>query len=426
MHALLEELFPLCRSLTGDGVRETLRILGRQIPLEITEVGTGTPIFDWTVPREWNVREAWIADPAGTRVVDFRNSNLHVLGYSVPVQVRLPLAELREHLYAEPERPDVIPYRTSYWSERWGFCISQRQLDGLPDGEYEVLIDSTLEDGAMTYGECVVEAPDTEAEVLVSTYVCHPSLANDNLSGVVVAATLARQLEGAPVRSTYRFLFGPGTVGPIAWLAANEHNLERIRNGLVLSCLGDAAPFTYKRSRRGDAEIDQAAAHILRHARAGGRVVEFEPWGGDERQFCSPGFDLPVGVLSRSPAGEYPEYHSSADDLELVRAETLEESLAAALAIVEALETNAWCRNLNPKCEPQLGRRGLYRSIGGGASAEQALLWVLNLSDGRHSLLDVAERSGLSFREVSEAAGALVEVGLLEELSRPPLEGLPR
>jgi aminopeptidase-like protein len=421
MHAMARELYPLCRSLTGDGVRETLRILGRHIPIEVTEVPTGEPIFDWTAPKEWNIREAWIADPQGRRVVDFRNSNLHVLGYSVPVRARMSLGELREHLYAEPERPDVVPYRTSYWTERWGFCISQRQLDGLVDGEYEVVIDSTVEDGTMTYGECVVEAPDAEAEVLVSTYVCHPSLANDNLSGIVVAAALARQLQGAPLRSTYRFLFGPGTVGPIAWLAANEHNVGRIRNGLVLSCLGDPAPFTYKRSRRGDAEVDQAAPLVLGRMPAGGRAVEFEPWGGDERQFCSPGFDLPVGVLMRSPPGEYPEYHSSADDLELVRAETLEESLAAALAIVEALETNAWFRNLNPKCEPQLGRRGLYRSIGGGASAEQALLWVLNLSDGRHSLLDMAERSGLTIREVGDAAAALADVGLLEELSRPQL-----
>jgi aminopeptidase-like protein len=303
--------------------------------------------------------------------------------------------------------------------------MSQRQLDGLPEGEYEVLIDSTLEDGAMTYAECVVEAPDADAEVLVSTYVCHPSLANDNLSGVVVAATLARQLARVPLRASYRFLFSPGTVGPIAWLAANEHRLDRIENGVVLSCLGDAAPFTYKRSRRGNAEIDQAAAQVIRLAPAGGRVVEFEPWGGDERQFCSPGFDLPVGVLSRSPPGEYPEYHSSADDLALVRAETLEESLAAALAIVEALEKNGRFRNLNPKCEPQLGKRGLYRSVGGGASREEALLWVLNLSDGRHSLLDVAERSGLSLRELSRAADALVEVGLLERLPHVPLGGRP-
>jgi aminopeptidase-like protein len=416
MHALAEELFPLPRSLTGEGVRETLRILQRTIPVDMTEVPTGTPIFDWAAPPEWNVREAWIEDPGGHRVVDLRNSTLHVLGYSVPVRARLSLHELRAHLYTDPDRPDVVPYRTSYWAERWGFCLSHRQLEELPEGDYDVCIDATLAPGSMTYGECVLAGEREDGDVLVSTYLCHPALANDNLSGVVVAAALARQLASTPLRWTYRFLFGPGTVGPIAWLAANEQELGRVRNGLVLSCLGDPAPHTYKRSRRGNAEVDQASAHVLRRTGGGARVLDFEPWGGDERQFCSPGIDLPVGVLMRSPPEGYPEYHSSADDLELVRPDALEGSLARALEIVEILETNGRYRNRNPRCEPQLGRRGLYRSIGGGESRERALLWVLNLSDGGHTLLDVADRSGLSYREVRDAALALLDVGLLEEL----------
>ena len=418
LHALARRLFPICRSLTGDGVRQTFDVLADTVALSVTEVPTGTPLFDWTAPREWNIREAWIADSRGNRVVDFAASNLHVLGYSVPVRARLSLEELRPHLYTDPDRPDAVPYRTSYWSERWGFCLSERQLRALPDGEYDVCIDATLADGSLSYAERLLGG-ERDEEVLVSTYVCHPSLANDNLSGVVVAAGLAARLAALPLRFTYRFLWGPGTIGPIAWLAANEDGVERIRNGLVLSCLGDPAAFTYKESRRGVAEVDQAAAVVLRER--GGRVVPFDPWGGDERQFCSPGFDLPVGVLMRSPPETYPEYHSSADDMDLVRPETLEASLACALDIVEVLETNGRFLSRNPKCEPQLGRRGLYRSVGGGASRERALLWVLNLSDGEHTLLDIAERSQLPYRAVLEAARALVDVDLLEEL--PPAAG---
>jgi len=418
MHDLMRRLYPLCRSLTGDGVRQTLAALRELIPLELHEVPTGTPVLDWTVPMEWNVRDAYVKAPSGERVVDFRESNLHVVGYSVPVRERLSLAELREHLHSLPERPDWIPYRTSYWERSWGFCLRHDRLVELADGMYDVRIDSSLEPGHLTYGE--LELPgETEDEVLISTHVCHPSLANDNRAGIAVATFLARRLAREPCRRfTYRFLFVPGTIGPITWLARNQERVPRIRHGLVLALLGDPGSPTYKRSRRGDAEVDRAAAHVLRRSGADGEIVGFSPYGYDERQYCSPGFDLPVGRLTRSPGGEFAEYHTSADDLELVRPELLAHSLTTAAAIVEILEGNSTYLNQSPKGEPQLGRRGLYGSLGGAAGGrerELALLWVLNLSDGGHSLLDVAERADLPFETVRDAADALLEHGLLAE-----------
>jgi aminopeptidase-like protein len=413
MHELMTELYPICRSLTGDGVRETFSILERTLPLEITEIPSGTQVFDWTLPREWNIRDAWISGPDGERVVDFGRSNLHVLGYSLPVRTRMTLGELKEHLFTHPENPDWVPFRTSYYDERWGFCLSQRQLEELPDGEYEAVIDSSLSDGFVTYAEA--RAPGELAdEVLFSTYACHPSLCNDNLSGVVLTATLAKYLGSMRLRYSYRFLLGPGTIGPLAWLWKNEAALDRVKNGLVLSCVGDSGSLTYKVSRRGDTEIDRAAANVVRAV--GGNVIPFEPWGGDERQFCSPGFNLPVGALSRTPADKFPGYHSSADNLELVRSEFLADSFRRCLEIVDVLETNTRYLNLNPKGEPQLGKRGLYRSIAGGSSTEAALLWVLNFSDGRHSLLDISDRSGLAYPAVREAAETLQAHDLLAEV----------
>jgi len=418
MTELLERLFPICRSLTGDGVRQTLDIVGEQIPLERTEVPSGTQVYDWTVPREWNIRGAWLDGPQG-RVCDFADSNLHVLGYSVPVNERLTLDELRPHLFSDPERPQVIPYRTSYHNENWGFCLPHELVERLPDGEYEAVIDSTLEDGSLTYAEHVVPGA-SEDEVLLSTYVCHPSLANDNLSGIVLLTELAKRLEGSSRRYTYRFLFSPATLGPLTWLSRNEERLDRVKHGLVACCVGDPGPLTYKRSRRGDREIDRAAGHVVR-AR-GGQIRDWSPLGGDERQFGSPGFDLPVGVLSRTPQDEFPGYHSSADDLMLVRPEHLQDSLETYLEVLEILESglpagNATYMNTSPKGEPQLGRRGLYRPIGGGSFAEGALLWVLNLSDGEHDLVAIAERSGLTFDEIRAAADSLVEQGLLAEVN---------
>jgi aminopeptidase-like protein len=406
------ELYPLCRSLTGDGLRETLRRLQRLVPLTLHEVPTGTAVFDWTVPKEWNIRDAWVKNTRGQRVIDFQRSNLHVVSYSAPVHRHMSLAELKPHLHTLPDSPDWIPYRTSFYTETWGFCLSKRQLDTFEDGDYEVCIDSTLEPGSLTYGELLVPGESSD-EVLISCHVCHPSLANDNLSGIAIAAHLGRVLRSKPLRYSYRFLFLPGTIGPITWLSRNEDAVPRIRHGLVLVCLGDAGRLTYKRSRRGDAPIDRAAAHVLRHA-GDHEIQAFSPYGYGERQYCSPGFDLPVGRLSRTPHDCYPEYHTSADDLTLIRADRLADSFAACLAIVDVLERDRIYVNQHPKCEPQLGRRGLYREIG---AEEMAMLWVLNQSDGQHSLLDIAERSGLKFEPVHRAAALLARHNLVKETS---------
>lgn len=418
MHELMRELYPFCRSLTGHGVRSTFDVLARDLLLQHTEVPTGTPVYDWTVPSEWNIREAWIDDPDGRRIVDFADSNLHVLGYSVPVRAQMELDELREHLFSDPARPSVVPYRTSYHNESWGFCVAHEQLVGLRPGKYDVCIDSTLGDGQLVYAECELQG-ESKDEVLVSTYVCHPSLCNDNLSGVVLAAALARHLDGQRLRHTYRFLFSPATIGPLTWLSRNEHRLERISHGLVASCVGDPGELTYKRSRRGDAAVDRAAETVLRDLERPHAVLDFTPLGGDERQFCAPGFDLPVGVLSRSPADTFPEYHSSADDLDFVRPGPLGDSFHVYVDVLDALERNETYLNLNPKGEPQLGRRGLYRAIGGGSQTEAPFLWVLNQSDGTHDLLDIARRSGLPFRELADAADALLGAELLAPLRSP-------
>ena len=416
MHRLMLELFPICRSITGEGVRETLRVIAERLPLEMHEVPSGTQVLDWTVPDEWNIRDAFIANGQGDRVVDFRASNLHVVNYSEPVRRRMSLAELRSHLHSLPEHPDWVPYRTSYYSRTWGFCLSHAQLDALEDGEYEVAIDSTLAPGSLAYGECTLPG-ESDEQVLLTTHVCHPSLANDNLSGVAVLTELGARLAERSRRLTYRLLFIPGTIGSVAWLARNEERLSRVIAGIVLACLGDSAPLTYKRSRAGDAHVDRAAAHVLAHAPAGARVMAFEPWGWDERQFNSPGFALPVGALSRSREGEYEQYHSSADDLDLVSGERLEEALDALSAILDVLERDRRFINSSPRGEPQLGKRGLYPGMGGGEPAfdQQAMLWLLNQSDGTASVLDVAEKSAIPFSVLLGCAERLQEAGLLSD-----------
>jgi aminopeptidase-like protein len=417
MIQLASRLFPLCRSITGDGVRATLREIGERIPLEVHEVASGTPVLDWTVPDEWNIEDAYVATADGARVVDFRASNLHVVSYSEPVRAELTLAELRPHVHTHAIEPEWIPYRTSYYARTWGFCLTQRQLDALEDTTYEVVVDATLGPGSLTYAECVLPGA-TEDEVILSTHVCHPSLANDNLSGIVVLTELAAALAAVPRRLTYRLLFVPGTIGSITWLSRNEEVVPRIVAGLVIACVGDPAPLSYKRSRRGNAGVDWAAAHVVGR-RKGGRVLDFVPWGWDERQYNSPGFDLPVGTLTRSAEGEFREYHSSADSLDLISPAQLEDTLGVLLEIVDVLEDDCVYRNLSPKGEPQLGRRGLYRAVGGGdpSSDQLAMLWVLNQSDGEHSLLEIAERSALPFHIVRAAAARLEAARLLARIA---------
>jgi len=411
---LMQELYPVCRSITGDGVRRTLEAISARVPLEITEVPSGTQVFDWEVPREWNVREAWIEDPAGRRVVDLRNHTLHLVSYSVPVRQKMPLADLRRHLHSLPQHPEWIPYRTSYYREDWGFCLAHRVLESLPDGTYSVNIDSSLAAGHLTYGECVIPGRSSD-EILIFTHVCHPSLCNDNLTGIAIATALATQLQGTRPSLTFRFVFAPGTIGSITWLARNEHNVGRVRHGLVLGLLGDRGPLTYKRSRRENADIDRIAGYVLPSVSPEARLIDFSPYGYDERQLCSPGFNLPVGRLTRTPNGEYAEYHSSADDFSILSEDAVAESLRASAAILTVADGNETYVNLNPKCEPRLGKRGLFRSTGGTEPGEfeHALLWVLNQSDGSRSLLEIAQRSRLRFETIRRSADALVSAGLL-------------
>ena len=418
LHSFARELYPICRSITGDGVRRTLAMIQDRIPIQVTEVPSRTQAFDWNVPREWNIRDAFVKSADGERVVDFEKCNLHVMNYSIPVHVRMSLEELRPHLFSIPEKPDWIPYRTSYYKEDWGFCLSHNQLQALKDGEYEVCIDSTLVDGSLTLGECYLPGR-TADEVLISCHVCHPSLANDNLSGLAVATHLAQFLARRELRYSYRFLFIPGTIGAITWLARNQAAAERIRHGLVLTCIGDNGSFDYKKSRRENAEIDRAVVHVLSHQTESAEFLEFSPYGYDERQYCSPGFNLPVGCLMRSVWGTFPEYHTSADNLEFIHPAQLAESLRVCAAVFDVLESNRRYRGLNPFCEPQLGKRGLYRPAGGGSIEEElnARLWVLNLSDGQHSLLDIAERSRIAFPMIRDAADLLHENGLLSVVS---------
>jgi len=414
LHDFAAKLYPVCRSITGEGIRKTLESIGRRIPLQFSSIPSGTQVFDWSVPKEWNIRDAHIKGPDGTKVVDFQRSNLHVLNYSIPVHEKMPLHALKQHLFTLPERPNWIPYRTAYYEEKWGFCLSHNQLLALEDGDYEVTIDSTLEDGYLPYGESYLPGRSTD-EFLISVHCCHPSLANDNLSGITVATALAEFLSESDLRYSYRFVFIPGTIGAIAWLARNPTAAARVRHGLVLTCIGDSGCFHYKKSRRGDADIDRATAHVLQHHSESPEILPFSPYGYDERQYCSPGFNLPVGCLMRSVCGTFPEYHSSADNLDFIRPLKLAESLRVCVATVDVLENNQRFCNQNPYCEPQLGRRNLYRPTDGGDGSQiSARLWTLNLSDGRHSLLDIAERSGLPFAAINDAAEVLHDAGLLK------------
>ncbi|MGH6708422.1 MAG: DUF4910 domain-containing protein [Bradyrhizobium sp.] len=414
--ALAAKIFPYCRSITGNGVRETLRAVGAHIPLQVHEVPTGTSVLDWTVPREWNIRDAWIKNERGEKIVDFHRSNLHVMSYSVPVQRRISLAELKQHVYTLPDQPDLIPYRTSYYAENWAFCMPHRQLEALRDETYEVSIDSSLENGHLTYGEYFHKG-ETEDEFLLSAHVCHPSLANDNCSGIALLTHLAKRISGLRTRYSYRFLFAPGTIGAITWLARNEDRAHRIKHGLVVSMVGDRGGPTFKKSRRGNTEIDRAMIHSLAHSGLSPTIEEFSPYGYDERQYCSPGFNLPVAMFSRSKFGAIPEYHTSADDLDFIGPDALGESYRLINETVGAIEGNGTFVNTHPKGEPQLGKRGLYGAIGGdkdAAAANMAMLWILNQSDGTNALLDIAERAKLPFAVVQRTAKLLGDHGLLK------------
>lgn len=412
---LARRLFAIPRSLTGPGTRATLAAIGERVPITVHEVPTGTPVLDWTVPREWTLREAWVETLDGRRVIDVADHPLHVVGYSTPVDGIVALEELRTHLHGIPEHPDWVPYRTAYYKEAWGFCAAQRVIDGLGDERYRVRIDADLADGALSYGELVLPG-ETADEVLLTTHICHPGMANDNVSGMTVLADVAAWLGRAPRRLTYRILFLPGTMGSITWLERHRAAMPPIRHGITVAGIGDAGDHAWKRTESEDAPVDRAVALALRDAGRPFSVRPFSPWGYDERQFSSPGFRLPVGLLSRTPHGTYPEYHTSADDLAFIDRDRLAESAALLRSILGILDADRVPESLAPYGEPQLGRRGLYAPMGGatGKAPDQlAMLWVLNQADGTHSLVDIALRSGHPFTVIAEAADALETAGLL-------------
>lgn len=426
----LRRMYPICRSITGDGVRETLRIVQDYAGFEIKEYPSGERIYDWTVPDEWNIRDAYIADEKGKRLIDFRNNGLHVVSYSVPVNARMPFAELEPHLHSLPRLPDAIPYRTSYFKRDWGFCLSHRQLESFDrDGAYAVVIDSELKPGAMSFAEARLEGTSGQ-EFLISSYCCHPWMANDNLSGLVVTALIYRALAQRELRHSYRFVMVPETIGAIAYLAHNEEAMKKIAGGFVVSCCGGPGPLGYKESFLGNHMIDRAVRLAFQGAGVEPVHYPFAPDGSDERQYSMPAFRIPVGTICKDKYYEYEQYHTSLDDLDFVTGEAMVISLNLYLAAIDILEQNRTFKSLMPYCEPQLGRRGLYPQTGGAmkqpshdgeakSSVEaevDALTWVMFLADGDHDLIDMAERSGEPFSNLADAARKLEANELLEEL----------
>lgn len=419
IYSLAADIYPICRSLTGSGVRTTLDVLERVTPLVRTEIPSGVRVLDWTVPPEWTIRDAYIKNAQGERVVDFREHSLHVLNYSAPIRARMTLAALKPHIFTLPEQPDLIPYRTSYYQERWGFCMSHNAREALPDGEYDICIDADLAPGSLTYAEYLHKG-EREDEILLQAHICHPSLANDNCSGLALLAHLAASMRSLKTKYTYRFLFAPGTIGAISWLAKNPEAAKRVRDGLVLSCVGDGGGPTYKKTQRGNALIDRAMAHVLKHAAPQANIIDFFPYGYDERQYNSPGFRMDVGLFQRSQFATFPEYHTSADNLDFIKPEHLETSLRIVVGAIQVLEFEERFMNAAPFGEPQLGSRGLYATIGGDKDAyakNMAMLWLLNQSDGEHSLLDISERAGLPFATIAETAELLRKAGLLAPIA---------
>lgn len=419
IYELIKKLFPICRCITGNGVRESLKIIKEVISeLEIHEVPSGTQVFDWTVPKEWNIRDAFIKNSKGEKIVDFKKSNLNVVHYSVPIHKNISLKELKDHLYTLPDQPDLVPYKTSFYNEAWGFCMPHNKYLKLEEDEYEVYIDSTLEEGSLTYGELFLKG-NSEKEILFSSYICHPSMCNDNLSGMCLLAFVAKSLLNLKTKYSYRFLFIPETIGAITWLSLNENKLSNIQCGLIATCLGDSGPSTYKKTKAGNALMDKAVEKVLVDCGESFEVVDFSPIGSDERQFSSPGFNIPVGNLTRTPYCEFPEYHTSADNLDFVDPDSLQNTYEKYMKTIFVCEKNDTYLNLYPKGEPQLGRRGLCRTIGGlprNDSTQSAIVWVLNLSDGTHSLLDIAIRAKLRFEDVLQAASSLMNANLIKKL----------
>lgn len=425
MRELIEKYFDrlwnINRSLTGDGNRETLKILSELIDLNISEIPSGTECYAWKVPDEWNVKEAWVKDSKGKTIIDFKNNNLHLLGYSEKFRGKLTLLELKEHLYSLPEQPDVIPYLTSYYERRWGFCLSHNELKNLKEDTYEVFIDSELNSkGSMTIGEAVLKG-ETDEEVLLSTYICHPSMANNELSGPLVTAFLYKELMKKKSRKyTYRLLFLPETIGSIYYLSVNgEYLRKKLIAGYVVTCIGDRGNFTYKRSRRGDSLPDRATELVLNETEENFTIEDFFPTGSDERQYCSPGFNLPVGSMMKTRYGKYKEYHTSADNKDFISFDAMEKSVMKYSEIINVIENNFTFNNKYPYCEPPLGKMDLYPTLGSQKDTAEfvnALMWILNLSDGNNDMIEISRKSGVPFELLVKASERLEEKGLIEKL----------
>ncbi|MDG1262020.1 MAG: DUF4910 domain-containing protein [Flavobacteriales bacterium] len=407
LESYFDRLWPICRSLTGDGVRETLAILQEVVPMELFSVASGSTVFDWTVPKEWNINEAYILDPSGQKIIDFKENNLHVFSYSTPVNTELTFEELNKHLRTLPAMPTAIPYVTSYYREQWGFCLSHEQWESLPrEGNYRVVIDSSLTNGELNYGECVLPG-ETDKEILFSTYVCHPSMANNELSGPLAQAFLYKEIAKLKNRKyTYRFVFAPETIGIIAYLdRVGDQLLKNLEAGYVLTCVGDRGPLTYKRSKQGQSVADRTAEHVLKHSEKTHEIIDFAVGGSDERQYCSPGFNLPVGSLMRTPYQRYKEYHTSLDNKEFISFSHLADTISTYMDIVKVFELNEPYENKVKFGEPQLGERGLYPdSINPDTDRENLhnLLHFLSFADGQTDLITIAEarnRSALVFEE---------------------------
>ena len=413
-----DRLWPINRSLTGNGNRESLKILSEIIPLNVSEIPCGTECFDWTIPSEWNVNEAWVADSSGNKIIDFANNNIHLLGYSVPFRGKVGLAELKEHLYSLPEQPDLIPYLTSYYKQRWGFCISHNQLTSLKDNEYQVHIDSTLNpNGSMTIGDYVLRG-ESEKEIMFSTYICHPSLANNELSGPLLTAFLYDALKTKKLKYTYRFVYIPETIGSIFYLHKYGNYLKQnLLAGLVVTTVGDCGVFTFKKSRQKNALIDRAALLLLSQTEAKYNVEEFNPAdGSDERQYCSPGFNLPFGALMRTMYGRYSQYHTSADNKDIINFDSMVNAVRKYEQLVEIIESNNVYENLMPYCEPQLGKRGLYPTLGSQkamAAESEAIFWLLNLADGTRDLIQISLESKIDYKLLVSIANRLQNANLI-------------
>jgi aminopeptidase-like protein len=411
IESYFDRLFPINRSLTGMGNRQTLEILSEIVQLKIHEVPSGTKCFDWTIPPEWNVKEAWIKDSRGEKIVDFKSTNLHLMGYSEPFEGKLRLSELTPHLYTLPDYPEVIPYKTSYYKRQWGFCLTHKQFLALKDDLYDIKIDAEFNsEGSMIYGEAFIKGR-SEKEILFSTYICHPALANNELSGPLVTAFIYKNLAGKDLNFSYRFLFIPETIGSIFYLSRFGDSLKKnLIAGFVVTTIGDSGAFTYKRSRQGNTLADRAAELVLKQTEDDFIIEDFFPYGSDERQYCSPGFNLPVGSLMRTRYGKYWQYHTSADNKSFISFEAMEKSVQKYLDIVELIEENKTYLNKSPFCEPKLSSRGIQFS---SEADLNAALWLLNLTDGDHDLIDISNRSNLNYRKLISIAHLLKEKDLI-------------